>query len=396
MAQRIAQQLRWTKAGEQIDPDVVYAAALAHDLGHPPFGHAAEAELHSVLMGRTDRDGGQPATATPILRDGFEGNAQTTRIVARLAARVPEESAGLNLTWRTYGALLKYPWLHGRPPEKLGHLSNKWGAYDSEEDILECCKERVVEAGLWGPTRSLEAEIMDWADDIAYAVHDVEDFFRAGLIPLDRMAVDDSSWEALLDYCKPRVKESLHDVRWDDKHESWFSEVVGFLRLSLPETAYDGGVEARQDLHRFASDRIANLTDQLKVTDQNTLYVNDEARIEAEVLKKATRFYVIERPGLALDQSGQCRVVRTLFFDLYEMAKDAWLRGGEQEQRRLPILLNAYCDLAIHQGEKSRLTAHALLARATTDYLCTLTDRQAILLAHRLSGEISASGFLGA
>lgn len=158
VAQRLAQRLQRNRA-RRIDPDYVYAAALAHDLGHPPFGHAAEKELNLVLGGKKLRDGNAaPGIPNPILRDGFEGNAQTFRIAVRLAARVRRERAGLNLSWRTYGALLKYPWERDGQPDLLSHLSNKWSVYDPEQAAFEHCVEMLSGAStgnVWGPTRSL-------------------------------------------------------------------------------------------------------------------------------------------------------------------------------------------------------------------------------------------------
>jgi dGTPase len=142
-----------------LDPDVVEAASLAHDLGHPPFGHIAEQRLQELMQGEG-------------LRDSFEGNAQSFRIVTRLSAIDPDY-LGLDLTRATLNAILKYPWLReGR--------ESKWGAYETEKDVFAWAREDRFEER----ERSLEADIMDWADDIAYAVHDVEDFFRVGLIPL--------------------------------------------------------------------------------------------------------------------------------------------------------------------------------------------------------------------
>ena len=151
-----------------IDPDVVEASALAHDLGHPPFGHIAERVLDRLV-----REYGNS--------DGFEGNPQSFRIVTKLALR-HQDFPGLNLTRATLNAILKYPWLRGTGG---GLRELKWGAYSSESEEFEWAREL-------GPAdaKSPEAELMDWADDIAYSVHDIDDFYRAGLIPLDRLLTD--------------------------------------------------------------------------------------------------------------------------------------------------------------------------------------------------------------
>ena len=149
---------------EGLDPNVVEAACLAHDLGHPPFGHIAEQELNSLCQ-----DIG-----------GFEGNAQSFRIVTKLAFRSPSY-AGINLTRATLCALLKYPWLRGQNPAK----PKKWGAYNTENDDFTFARELMSSTNL---QRSVEAELMDWADDVTYCVHDLEDFYRAGRIPLHLLA----------------------------------------------------------------------------------------------------------------------------------------------------------------------------------------------------------------
>src|SRR6267378_5665171 len=148
-----------------IDPDTVEAACLGHDLGHPPFGHTAEEELNRLH----GPQGG-----------GFEGNAQSFRIVTELAFKSTKHS-GLDLTAGTLAAILKYPWLRGQNKKK----PHKWGAYRSELADFKfarkvCPPERFA--------RSPEAALMDWADDVTYSVHDLEDFFRANRIPVHLLA----------------------------------------------------------------------------------------------------------------------------------------------------------------------------------------------------------------
>jgi dGTPase len=120
----------------QLNPDVSEAAGLAHDLGHPPFGHIAEDELN-LLVSNSD----------PLV-EGYEGNAQSFRIVTRLGVsdtwpvQDPESTnaLGLNLTKATLNAILKYPWLHLENDKK----KNKWGAYASEKEIFERTRENLA------------------------------------------------------------------------------------------------------------------------------------------------------------------------------------------------------------------------------------------------------------
>ncbi|EEZ91792.1 putative dGTPase [Mobiluncus mulieris 28-1] len=187
----VAQVGRELGKGLGCDPDVVDAACLAHDLGHPPFGHSGERVLNDIA-----KDIG-----------GFEGNAQTLRLVTYLEPKVvtPEgQPAGLNLTRATLDAIAKYPWHRGKGPG--GSSSTKFGVYQEDAavfawlradaptactDTAESSMPDAVPAASVAPTatpasvanrRCLEAQVMDLSDDIAYSVHDVEDAIALGSV----------------------------------------------------------------------------------------------------------------------------------------------------------------------------------------------------------------------
>jgi dGTPase len=224
---RLTHSLECAQIGRELgaalgcDPDLVDAACLAHDLGHPPFGHNGETALAAV-WGEGKAGGG-----------GFEGNAQSLRLLTRLEPKVP--GAGLNLTRATLDATLKYPW--------VGAVG-KCGAYPEDAETFAWIRDGAPEG-----RRCLEAQVMDWADDVAYSVHDLEDGLDGGLISIKTLHTsrDRVTHTALTDYCHPEWAAS----------EAELSEVFGeFLALDCWQFEFDGGPSARAAAKNLTSELV--------------------------------------------------------------------------------------------------------------------------------------------
>lgn len=177
-------------ADAPLSTELVEAACLAHDLGHPPFGHNGESALQWVMHAH----------------GGFEGNAQNLRILTRLEAK--RGGFGLNLTRATLEAVLKYlksyserKALRGDGPSAAAAVEKCF--YDDDAEIVAWIRQ-----GASHHFRSLEAEIMEWADDIAYSVHDLEDGLHADLIRADHFE-HEGTLERIAAYARKKGADSV-------------------------------------------------------------------------------------------------------------------------------------------------------------------------------------------
>jgi dGTPase len=333
-----------------LDPDVVEAAALAHDLGHPPFGHVAEQELDELVKNRAH------------VADGFEGNAQSFRILTRLAVRY-RTIDGLNPTRATLGAVLKYPWLRAT----TGHKAEKWGAYGTEQNLLAWAREACP---LGGDNQSIEAFLMDWADDVAYAVHDLEDFFRAGLIPFDRLATDPAERERFVAAETSRLEGKSPFTPDDLRHA--FARLIELAPFATPFT---GSRLDRAGLRAFTSSLINRYINAVSWSTGGTssypISVEDWARMEVTMLKALTWHYVIGSRSLATQRFGQRALIRSLF-DVFH--------GATARPTDWSIFPDFY------RNQLLALPDDAARTRLVADLIASMTETQVVDLHHRLTG----------
>ena len=409
------------------DPDVAEAAALAHDLGHPPFGHLGERVLDRLARTKFG------------LPDGFEGNAQTFRIVTTIEVRGPA-GAGLDLTAAVRAAVLKYPWARSivpqrhpslaavpprgaaEPPAEPGTGSAKFSCYLTELDDFE--QARAPFDGLVSQTQqTVEAAVMDTADDVAYAIHDVEDFHRVGVLQHAPVAAELSGWtraalelaargDAELAGHPPRPGHALEALRRRlHAKDSWmvddelFAAAVRTVSAELVDgllaVPFDGSAQAEQSVAGFSTRWTERLVDGVRVVGEphpRSAHVTlaGPQWHEVAVLKFVHRHFVLERPELALHQRGQARLVTSLVDALQE-----WLTDNT-EQTRLPRRLHDLVGLAYEEYSGLAAGRPELLAgtgatplqlaygRAVVDFVASLTDAQSASLLEVLSGRSSA------
>ncbi|MBW8739258.1 MAG: deoxyguanosinetriphosphate triphosphohydrolase [Streptomyces turgidiscabies] len=370
---RLTHSLECAQVGRELgaalgcDPDLVEAACLSHDLGHPPFGHNGEQALNEFAA-----DCG-----------GFEGNAQSLRLLTRIEPKrfVPRArlettgesgvtgdlvSVGLNLTRATLDAATKYPWPRGAHP--TDPASPKFGVYDDDRPVFDW-----VRQGAPGTRTTFEAQVMDWADDVAYSVHDVEDGLHAGHIDPNYLHADPERQEIFrvatgryvaADTDPAELGEALDrllDQEWwphgydgtavaQARLKDATSQLIGRFCLaaeSATRAAYGGG-----RLTRYAAE----------------LVVPRAARLECAVLKAVADRYVMQRAEQELLRADQRIVVA-------ELAEALTARAPEGLDPQFRALFDEAAD------DRAR-------KRVIVDQIASLTDASARSLHARLKRRI--------
>ncbi|MGO1539682.1 MAG: deoxyguanosinetriphosphate triphosphohydrolase family protein [Leucobacter sp.] len=397
------------------DTIVAQAAAHAHDLGHPPFGHLGERVLDRVA--RTELG----------LPEGFEGNAQTFRILTSLDT-LGREFPGLNLTKAVRASVLKYPWtrqewigvtLDQRPaserPPGVGTDSvagaQKFSSYALEVGELEAALSAFPNIG--HSVQTVECAVMDLADDIAYAVHDLDDFIRAGVLQQAAVAGEMRTWlehtaefaaedlaELNADWLRPGASLELLWRRLLRK-DAWIADIDAFreavervnseLGEELLARPYDGGLESERDVSGFTRRWIERLRTSIVVDAQphirgGHVRLDQRAWHEVAVLKFVHARFVLERPELAQTQRGHAAVVSGL-----TRGFEQWLTD-RSDIGRAPRRLIEWVDeateatYALHRERPELVIGDASdaslrqrgRARAILDYVASFTDQQAL------------------
>lgn len=322
-------------------PDLAETAALAHDLGHPPFGHNGEAVLDGLAAGC----------------GGFEGNAQTLRILSRLEAKSVDAdgtSIGLNLTRATLDACTKYPWT--RPAG-----GGKFGVYDDDLPVFTWLRKGVPDDARG--RRCVEAQVMDFADDVAYSVHDLEDGVVGGHIDL---AVLDSPtelsgvWETVRDWYLPEAS--------DDDLAAALARVraVG----QWPRAPYDGTRAALALLKNLTSDLIGVFCGSVHTATREAYGDRPVARYAADlVVPTVTAYEIAVLKGVAAhyvmrtdERQAVMERQRTLLEELFDAV-------AASEGRALDPMFRADFEAA---------TSDPARTRVVVDQIASLTDASAV------------------
>jgi dGTPase len=324
------------------DPDIVDAACLAHDLGHPPFGHNGERALAEVSAAI----------------GGFEGNAQTLRLLTRLEPKVTDpttgRAVGLNLTRASLDASVKYPWpAAAAPPRPDGTPSAKFGVYADDDDVFGWLR-----SGAPPMVRCLEAQVMDLADDVSYSVHDVEDAVVGGRLELDVLQRAE---------VRSRVAAEVH---------AWYGTAVthdelhaAMERMPAVETwvkGYDGSRRALAALKDMTSQLIGRFCGAAIFATQEVYGPGPLTRYDAElVVPPATLAEILVLKGLAVtyvmaprEQEPLYRRQREIIADLVQVISE-----------RAPVALEQTFaeDWAAADDDAARL-------RVVVDQVASLTD----------------------
>jgi dGTPase len=332
---RLSHSLECAQVGRELgaalgaDPDLMEGACLAHDIGHPPFGHNGEEVLNQLAHSC----------------GGFEGNAQSLRLLIRLEAKTvlaDGKSVGLNLTRASLDAATKYPW------SRVVN-AKKFGVYEDDLEIFNWYR-----SGVESGKTSIEAQIMDWSDDVAYSVHDMEDSLVSGQIKLDQLSND-----------LPKLFKVAKDMYLEDITEAEMATALTALqKISCWPRYYDGTHRSLARLKDLASQLIgrfaqaAEVATQEKYGDSNltrysaNLVVPRAQRVEVALLKSMAGHYVINADTSQIRYGEQQNLLTELVEAILASAP-ATLEGfflqdwqrAENDQQRVRVVIDQVASL---------------------------------------------------
>lgn len=393
VAKSIANRLNQTVSQlEQtpIDLDIVEFAGLAHDLGHPPFGHNGERALDACMK----RFG------------GFEGNAQTLRILSRLEKKKvdgdPKEDggfgvslegedyrAGLNLTARSLAAVLKYDKVipvRRDPKSKLAK-----GYYKCEEELVNWVRSKVLPPERQNEKlKTIECQIMDLADDIAYSTYDLEDAFKAGfLTPLELLALDKPTRAKVADEVRSHVDGPLEADDVSEILVEVFEEILGPAQvdkslseesqhLALAVFAHQRSAEIAKNGYArnlFTSRLVSEAVEAIYVDYDEDCPTLSQVKIEpkikrrVETLKRIAYLAIILSPRLKVAEYRGYEIVQTIFQALADAKGDLLLPEDFKE--------------LFQRFKGDSVMKHRLIC----DFIAGMTDAYAIEFYARLKSE---------
>jgi dGTPase len=361
-----------------LDPDVCEAAAVLHDLGHPPFGHAGEAALAAVVANQEKRLG--------ITEPGsFNGNAQSFRMAVRSLTHKKRRN-GLELTRAVLDGALKYPWVY-RDKTNSPKSDHRWNVNPTEAEAFAWVRERVPSSERSVP--SVEAQLMDLSDDIAYSVHDLDDWFRAGFMPLPQLAGGGPELDRLIEVIDQRwrasgkIKGRKRSIHVRSMIRGLFADPADAFGAFAPpvagESIIDPTTDAAREAVRNARSQLydeftSSVELRLRPGAKRTwprrhalrIAIDDDQRLRIDILRELLWIYVVGNPLMATHQAGQAKVVRTVFnafakavrrmgedataIEIFPVDARALLDGTDSPEERLRIVVDyvsgmtdAYC-----------------------------------------------------
>ncbi|HWP92561.1 MAG TPA: dNTP triphosphohydrolase [Thermodesulfobacteriota bacterium] len=375
-----------------IEPDIPEIAGLAHDLGHPPFGHNGEKALDDCMK--------------PY--GGFEGNAQTFRILTKIEKRQKESNSsdygidkkgndrrlGLNLTYRTLAAVLKYDKAIPKKRKKDNEIVK--GYYHSEAHIVHQIKSHVCGTNEFkGDFKTIECQIMDIADDIAYSTYDLEDAFKAGFInPLNMIGIDDELADQVTDkvshainsrFTKQELKDTLYQI-FEGIFDGVVKQTKKFVKLNNHKSfmpLITGSFNATLDLisdgylrSSFSSALIESFLQGIRVEVDNKYPVLSKVSLEfeklvqVEALKQLTYACLINSSKLKVAEYRGYEIVKTIF----ELLSNEKQLGYKLMPEDYQALYNSF----IKKSDRMRVIC---------DFIAGMTDRYVLEFYGRLKSE---------